>query len=221
MASQLSKFEPIAGFDGLFTATRGELRCTAIKLQSGGLCLHSPVAMLSARARESLEGLGTVEFLFAPNHYHNKGVMEYAEAYTTALLVASQTSRPRLEKITKAKFRDLEELSANLPGGMRFEHPAGLKTGEVWLIVRSENCVGWLVVDAFAGGKQGKEERSDAVRLLSTFPKYGLKNRSQFLAWLDDLLRSDPPDVVIPCHGGIVRGRDLSERLRKLVAELA
>ena len=96
MAARLSKFEPVADVNGLFTATKGDLRCTAIVLKSGGLCLFSPVAGLNDQAKASLADLGPVEFLFAPNHYHNKGLAEYQAAYPTAKTIASDAGRPRL-----------------------------------------------------------------------------------------------------------------------------
>lgn len=220
MATQLSSFEPIAGIDGLFTATKGELRCTAIALRSGGLCLYSPVAGLGKRAKESLDELGSVDFLLAPNHYHSKGVAEYAEAYAAARIVAPEASQPRLERITGLAFRGLDELSHSLTDGMRLLCPPGLKTGEVWLVAPTGEGVGWLVVDAFAGGKDTPEEGGESVRFLGTFPKFGIGNRSLYLEWLDNLLRSEPPDVLVPCHGNIVRSPHLSARLQKLITEM-
>jgi len=220
MAVQLSRFEPIVGVDGLFTATKGELRCTAITLRSGGLCLYSPVAGLSTRAKESLEDLGKVEFLLAPNHYHNKGVAEYKAAYPAAKTVASEASGPRLERVTGFEFQNLAELSRCLQDGMRLVIPRGLKTGEVWVVTPAGNGVAWLVVDAFAGGKGLPEEGSESVRLLGTFPKFGIGDRSQYLEWLDSSLQSEPPEVLIPCHGHTGRGPDLKAHLQNLIAGL-
>ena len=220
MAAQLSRFEPIAGVDGLFTATKGELRCTAIRLRSGGLCLYSPVAGLSARARESLDDLGIVEFLLAPNHYHNKGLAEYEATYPAAKITASEASRPRLERVTGLEFQDLEALSDSLQDGMRLVTPQGLKTGEVWVVAPAGHGVAWLVVDAFAGGKGLPEEGSEHVRLLGTFPKFGIGDRFHYLEWLNSVLQSEPPEVLIPCHGHIGQGPDLKVRLQDLIAEL-
>ncbi|MEM9627944.1 MAG: hypothetical protein AAGA21_17040 [Pseudomonadota bacterium] len=220
MAAQLSRFEPIAGVDGLFTAMKGELRCTAIMLRSGGLCLYSPVAGLSARAKDSLDDLGKAEFLFAPNHYHNKGLSEYKAAYPTARTVSSEVSRPRLERVTGLEFQGLEELSDSLQDGMRLVIPQGLKTGEVWVVIPAGKGIAWLVVDAFAGGKGTLEEGCEHVRLLGTFPKFGIGNRPQYIEWLDGFLRSGPPEILIPCHGHIGRGSDLKSQLQNLMAGL-
>lgn len=220
MPAQLSRFEPIAGVNGLFSATKGELRCTAITLRSGGLCLHSPVAGLSARAKESLDDLGTVEFLLAPNHYHNKGVTEYQAIYPAARTVSAEASRPRLERITGLEFQGLEELSRSLPDGMRLVTPKGLKTGEVWVVASAGHGIAWLIVDAFAGGRGLPEEGSAPVRLLDTFPRYGIGDRSQYLDWLNNFLHSEPPEILIPCHGHIGRDPDLKIQLQNVIAGL-
>jgi len=221
MSTKLSRFEPITGVDGLLTATKGELRCTAITLQSGGLCLFSPVAGLNACAQESLRERGAVEFLIAPNHYHNKGMAEYAKAYPAASIVASEASQPRLERMTGLNFQGLEALSQSFPEGMRLVPPEGLKTGEVWLVAPAGNGVAWLVVDAFAGAKGLPEEGDETVRLLGTFPKFGIQDRSLYLEWLNRFLHSEPPDVLIPCHGQIESGPRLKAQLQNLMAGLA
>jgi hypothetical protein len=82
----LSVFSPFVEIAGVFVATKGGLRCTAIKLQDGGICLYSPIAGLNAEARNSLDVVGKVTHLFAPNHYHNRGLAEYSSAYPDALL---------------------------------------------------------------------------------------------------------------------------------------
>lgn len=220
MAAQLSEFEPIADVDGMFTATKGDLRCTAITLRSGGLCLFSPVAGLNAHAMDSLAHLGTVEFLFAPNHYHNKGLAEYHATFPAATTIASDASRPRLQQITGLEFQGLEALEHRLHDGMRLVTPRGLKTGEVWIVAPSGHRVAWLVVDAFAGRKGSVAKGHEAVRLLGTFPRFGIRDRPIYVEWLNSLLQSEPPEILIPCHGHIERGPELKVQLQNLVADL-
>lgn len=209
MPAQLSEFAAIEGMPGFFTATGGRLRCTAIRLQSGRLCLHSPVAGLGHQARDSLDRLGRVDYLLAPNHYHNKGLTEYATAFPNARLVAPVASRPRLEKITGLTFGDLDALSHQFPDGTRLVSPKGLKTGEVWLVTQRA----WLVVDAFAG----PSDDDPSPQMLRTFPSYGVRDSAQYAGWVRDFVLSDPPHILVPCHGDIVDDRNLPAKLADLV----
>lgn len=209
MPAHLSEFATIEGMAGVVTATRDRLRCTAIRLQSGGLCLYSPVAGLGQQAQSSLNRFGRVDYLLVPNHYHNKGLAEYATAFPDARLVAPPASRPRLEKITGLTFDDLDTLSRELPDATRFVSPEGLKTGEVWLVTQRA----WLVVDAFAG-PSGDEP---SPQMLGTFPSYGVRDSARYSAWVRDFIRTDPPHILVPCHGGIVEDPDLPAKLADLV----
>lgn len=209
MPTQLSEFEAIPEMDGFFCATNGRLRCTAIRLQSGGICLHSPVAGLGIRARTSLDKLGNVEFLLAPNHYHNKGLGEYAQTFPKAHLVAPPASQPRLQKITGLAFEGLEALRSEMPEETRFVSPVGLKNGEVWIVTAGA----WIVVDAFAGPSGG----DSSPRILGTFPKYGVGDSTQYSRWVRDFLGSDPRRTLVPCHGDIIHDPDLPAKLKDLV----
>ena len=54
MVTKIAAFEPVPNMPGLFTAIKNNLRCTAIVLQSGEVCLFSPVSGLSNVAKASL-----------------------------------------------------------------------------------------------------------------------------------------------------------------------
>ena len=218
MAKRLSAFAPIEGLEGWFTATRDGLRSTAIVLASGGLCLHSPVAGLSPAARDSLGRLGPVRFLLAPNHYHNKGLGEYLAAFPEARIVAPAASRQRLGRVTGLDVDDMELLLPHLTGAIRVVSPPGLKTGEIWLVAPIGSGAGggngWLVVDAFAGPRKG----SEGVHLLGTFPTYGIADRTAYARWLGGFLKTEPPRMLIPCHGDMVRDPALPAHLSALMA---
>lgn len=63
-------------------------RMTAIRLPSGGLMLHSPVAVDDALARE-LEALGPVEQIVCPNPYHHLYAPMLQERYPDAKTIAA------------------------------------------------------------------------------------------------------------------------------------
>lgn len=221
MATKISEFEPVPNMPGLFTATKNNLRCTAIVLQSGEVCLFSPVSGLSEAAKASLAEIGRVAFLFAPNGYHNGGLVEYAAAYPNATLVAPPIMHERLQGRTGLTFDGLENLRAELPDGMRLECLAGLKNGETWLIAQSSGRCLWHVVDAFGAQKNSEGKIGSTIRANKVFPKFGIKDREEYFANLKTLIASDPPDILMPCHGAIAIAPNLSEQIRGIYPELS
>ena len=219
MAAVLSSFEPVDGLDNVYTAQKATLRCTAIALRDGGVCLFSPVQGLGDAAKDSLSAIGRVTQLLAPNHYHNKGLAEYADAFPDAILCASAAAAPRLRKVTGLDPADLGNLKMTLPRNMKLIETDGLKTGEVWLRSSAGGRTTWFVVDAFSGPKAGKSGGvADAPEMLKTFPNFGVADRTVYAAWVAEQIDRDRPDTVVPCHGAIVRAPDLPKKLAALVA---
>jgi hypothetical protein len=222
MAGQtdLSTFAPMAEIDGVFVAQTGHLRCTALQLNDGQMCLFSPVEGLNESARASLARIGTVSHLLAPNHYHNKALTEYAAIFADARLCASSDAAPRLAKVTGLAFDDLRSLASKLPNGFSLLVPDGLKTGEVWLRCELNKRLTWFVVDAFSGPKMtAGSDRSDTASLLKTFPAYGVRDKIRYLDWLRRQIDQDQPTMLVPCHGSIVLNDTLPAQLLSL-AEL-
>ncbi|MDP3938080.1 MAG: DUF4336 domain-containing protein, partial [Deltaproteobacteria bacterium] len=81
--------------DGLWVADRTlkilgthlPIRMTVIRLSDGGLWLHSPVR-LDAQTRKSLDALGPVRHVVAPNKVHHLFARAYFEAYPDARVFA-------------------------------------------------------------------------------------------------------------------------------------
>ncbi|MBG6144117.1 hypothetical protein IWQ48_002761 [Labrenzia sp. EL_13] len=212
MTRQEPMLESVKGIDSLWTIRRGNLRATVARLSDGGVCLYSPVESTST----ALGHKEPVRFLFAPNHYHNKAIPEHVEAFGNADLVCSDAARPRLEKVTGSQFGSLSALLEVLPQTVTLVEPEGLKTGEVWLVVRRGNEVVWVVTDAFCGIRQ-KGEDTAQIGFLKTFPKYGLKDKERFSNWVRNRLGEDVPSVVVPCHGEIVRGPEIRSGIMALL----
>jgi hypothetical protein len=63
-------------------------RMTVIRLDDGGLWVHSPLRLLPER-REAVEALGPVRFLVAPNKYHHLFIGQWMEAYPQARAYAA------------------------------------------------------------------------------------------------------------------------------------
>lgn len=220
MAKFLSPFEKLGGIDGIAIATKGTLRCTAFILKDGSLCLFSPVAGLGDAARQSLHDLGEVVFLLAPNHYHNKGIAEYLEAFPDASPCASEAAIPRLETIIGLAPASLDALTPLLGDGLAILQPDGLKTGEIWVRVEADGDVTWFVVDAFSGtGKSGNNTLVTEPGLLKTFPNFGVANKSTYRSWVEDRIKTDSPKCIVPCHGAIMQAPDLPDKLLTLMAQ--
>ena len=217
MNKAVSLFQPIKGFNHIYIAQRGNLRCIAIQMKSGGLSLHSPVAGLDEEAVKSLEQLGKVAFLLAPNHYHNKGLKEYAKAFPAAIPVCSKKAKPRLEKLTRMLFSNTDDFMSDLPKDIRLLEPDGLKTGEVWLVVRKRSGIAWIVTDAFCGADQPRAKQAKGISLLGTFPKFGIQDREIYKQWVEKLIATDPPNLIIPSHGGMVESLDLAADIKALL----
>lgn len=218
MGKSLSTFQLLDGFGDIYTATRDNLRCTAIRLRSGGLCLFSPVRGLGRDAVGSLRKLGDVEVLLAPNHWHNMGLREYAAAFPDASICTSPGARHRLEQETQLRFQDLTKLQRQLPPTLRFTFPSGLKTGEIWLSIGNARDRAWLVVDAFCGPKGKKRDRASEPDILGTFPKFSLGDRTIYVEWLERQIELDKPTAIVPCHGAVIVNEQLPDKLRRLIA---
>ncbi len=210
-------FEPLAGVPNIYVARKGKLRMFAFTLGTGDVCLFSPVKGLAGKVQASLAAIGPVRFLLAPNHFHNQGLREFSDLYGDAQLVASEAAIPRLEKVTGLSFARLDKLRAQLPDGMSLLCTEGLKTGEVWLQVRSGANTAWIVVDAFCGADV--YGTGEGLEVLKTFKTYGLQDKNRYLTWLQAQIDSTVPNILAPCHGSAVQSSQLAETLTALITE--
>ncbi|SOH95342.1 hypothetical protein SAMN06273572_11011 [Monaibacterium marinum] len=220
MATKISAFEPVPDMPGLFTAIKNNLRCTAVLLQTGQVCLFSPVSGLSDAAKSSLDEIGEVAFLFAPNGYHNGGLVEYAATFPAASLAAPPVMHKRLTDRTGLAFDGIEALRDSLLTGMRLEGLNGLKNGETWVIAQIDGRCLWHVVDAFGGQPNKDMKVGRDIRPNTVFPTFGMKDRAVYLAHLKALLGSDTPDMMLPCHGALTVAADIPQQIAGIYPDL-
>jgi hypothetical protein len=213
MSKFISAFQNVDGIKDVYTTNRNTLRCTAFRLSSGGLCLYSPVAGLGAEARDSLRRLGEVIALLAPNHYHNKGLGEYADAFPSAKLLCTAAAKPRLEKVANLEFDGLNVIRDDIPKHIKLLEPNGLKTGEIWIRVRTTKHRVLIVTDAFCGPDRPMDKYAERPSLLGTFPRYGVGDKNAYCAWLEKQISKERPTILIPCHGAMVRNPKLADDL--------
>ncbi len=94
-------------------------RMTVVKLQSGDLFLHSPIAY-DAGLAEELRAMGTVRHLVSPNQFHYAHIGEWARAFPEAITWAS----PRVRRRARARGIDVRfkrDLAADPPDDWRDE----------------------------------------------------------------------------------------------------
>ncbi len=217
-AKVLSPFVQHNDHKRIYVAHKGNLRCYVIRLKDDRLCLFSPVLGLNATAIESLEAIGKVAFVLAPNYYHNKALAECQAAFPRAQLCASKAAIPRLKKITGLRFSDPAKLRLALPRGCTLIEPEGLKTGELWLRIKQGTAVTWMVVDAISGPKMTPTRLGGAQpSLLGTFPNFGVGDKALYAKWFSQQLAKDMPERILPCHGGIISSVDLPKKLAALM----
>lgn len=220
MAKKLSLFEPADGLVDVYSANNGSLRCSAIKLRDNSLCLFSPVAGLNRESKESIDNLGEVSHLLAPNHYHNKGIAEYVEAFPNAILIAPDLAKPRLGKITNLKFESLETIEKLIENDVSILYPQGLKTGEIWLSFNQAKLMCWMVVDSFCSTEKiSNNSVTDSPEILKPFPKFGVADIALYRTWVDSQLSNDQPNMIVPCHGSTIHSANLSEKIEKLMQD--
>lgn len=70
---------------------------TVVRLSSGGLFVHSPVALTGA-LKEQVDSLGNVEHLVSPNRIHYWWIGEWSRVYPEASRWASPGARQTAEK---------------------------------------------------------------------------------------------------------------------------
>ena len=186
-------------------------RMTAIRLRSGDLLLHSPVA-LDPELRKELDALGPVRFAVAPNRFHHLYIGEYAAAYPEVQLFAApglETKRRDLpfaavlgdhapaawsEELHQVVFRGFP-----LPNEVVFFHPATrslIATDLAFNIQEDSPALTRLGFRALGG--YGRLGPTWLERLL-------IRNRAAARASLARILEWDFERVIV-AHGRVVEG---------------
>ena len=215
------KYKEIEGVNGAFSIHKGNLRSIAVLLKDQSLCVVSPIPGLPSTAYESLEAIGRVGHVLAPNHYHNKGISEFVALYPKARAYATEAAAGRLYEQTKIEFSSIKRLKKLLNKDTSFLEPEGLKTGEVWLRLKDSELTVWVVTDAFCGPKLKRlATEAKMPELLKTFPNYGVADKGVYSLWAGKQVSKDNPTLLIPCHGSIVRSPSLAKSLKALLQKL-
>ena len=210
--------------DGVWTARRGAARMVAFRLVDGTLALYSPVAGLTDAFRMSVEAIGNVSVLVAPNHFHHLGLAEHAEAFGVRTIVAPTAAIARLERQMELKFEPLDTLEPRLPDDCSLRVTQGAKANEAWLSFPHEGGTGWAVCDAFAAKAARDDPPTSEPVMRGAFASKCLpkkpEEREAYKAWARERIAAERLTLLLPCHGGAVAAPDLPERLLALVEAL-
>lgn len=214
-----ARFTQVTGLDGVYIARAGKLNCTAIRLRNGDMCLYSPVAGLEGLGDDLSTGLSPICALLAPNHYHNKGLQGHANAFPRASLICSKAAGPRLKKITGLTFEQLDILASQLDETQQVLEPEGLKTGEVWVQVKTPSDTAWIVTDAFSATLNPPGDYATVPTMLKTFPRYGVKDAAVYKEWVNEQVSIAGPTILLSCHGSPVHSPELGTQLIRVMSD--
>ncbi len=202
------------------------LRSVAVELRDGGVAVVSPIRALEDDAVARLAELGPVRFLVAPNHYHHLGLATWRARFPDARVVCTPVARPRLARKAHLEPETIEALSVALPPVVQVLVPPGLKTGELWLRLRTPDWCVWVVSDGFfhlpalPRGAIGMFCRvtgtAPGLRIGGTFLALAVSDRRAYREWLLRRIAEDRPLALVPGHGDVLFADDLSERLAAL-----
>ncbi len=202
------------------------LRSVAFSLVDGRLGIFSPILGLGADAHRGLTALGAPALLVAPNHYHHLGLGEYATTYPQTTIVGSAVAAHRLQKMCGRKVEDEARLRQALPPHISVLVPPGTRSGEMWLSVAGAEGRAWIVGDAFFNiVKTPRSLIGLILKLFGICPglrigasfRWLVKDRASYRTWLLAALAAERPTILVPCHGNILVGETLPDRLERLV----
>ena len=76
-------------------------------------------------------------------------------------------------------------------------------------------------MDAFRGpGGADTDPPAIEPELIGTFPSFGVQDAQTYTEWVRARLAQDQPNLLVPCHGALVGGDSLPEKLAALNATL-
>lgn len=96
--------------------------------------------------------------------------------------------------------------------------PDGLKQDELWIAVSGPTSRLLMVCDAFAADAKPDDTPLLPPKLRGAFATMLIGDRETYKMSATRILETVRPDVLLPCHGGMVCEPDLTAQLVSLVA---
>lgn len=179
---------------------------TILRLEDGGLLLHSPIEMTPKR-RSAVEALGPVRHLYAPNLFHHLSIGQWAEAFPSATLHAPAglaRKRPDL-RIDRVHSAPLEPDLASAFAELTIE---GFRLQESVLVVRPARTL--VVADLVHNiGRSQHRWTKVYTRAMGFYDRVALSRMIRFTAFTDraaarrslDRVLAQPFDRLVVGHG--------------------
>jgi len=183
-------------------------RCTIVRLSSGKLWVHSPVAIDESDA-EAIRALGEVQFVVAPNNFHHLHVRSFKEFFPNAHYQGTSSLQQKRKDIYFDSFlesKSLYEWSNDLEHVYVFGMPL---VHEVVFYHRKDKVL--IIADLFFNFRDYNIPLKIASKILGVYQKASpsrlfkslIWNRREFKDSLNDILDLDF-DRIILSHGKLI-----------------
>lgn len=215
-------FTSVYGFPG------GKSRCTALRWGEDRWLVFSPGAGLEQTPPPGLTKASEL-VLIAPAAAHTLGLQPWSARFSGARLVAAAATAARLKSKLGLEAESLDAVAGGLPPEITLHSFPGSKLGEVWVRYETEHKVFFVVCDGFTNIDAMPGNLFVRVALWLYGLRVGLKvtplfrfnitDRAAYRAWVEALLPTHKPMVLVPCHGVVDDGPELAERVRAVMRE--
>ena len=201
------------------------VRMVVVGLGGDALLVVSPGVPCSEARWEQVARWGKPRFLLAPNHFHNWGIRAWKDRFPDATVVAHPRAQRRLRrKLPGIPLEDLSVLEAALPRGVRLLSPPMARQGETWVSAPTPEGTAWFVTDGILNLTHLPPGLLRVVFWLlgyrtglmtnPLFKRAFLTDQAAYKAWVEAELDRDRPVLFVPSHGTVLRGNEVSDRLR-------
>lgn len=208
----------------------GKANCLTAKLPSGGMLVVSPPSRVSDAIMDELEGIGPVEALVSNNGFHYLGVDKWQKRFPKARTYAAPGAIARIaKKSTKPlSFEPLSALRSSLGESIAVVEAPGSRHGETWTRVKIADGYAWYTSDILINVPELPKPfiPRTLFKLTKSGPGYTVFNLAvRFIfkdkrAGLGAMMREVdeyPPTVMVPAHGGTLRGADVPAKTRAVI----
>lgn len=199
--------------------------CLAIQGQDQWVIYGAGVNLCSAFVAQFGADAKVSHFII-PNSFHHLGIPEWKRAFPSAVHVSARAAVKRLEAQGLERPKLWQEEKIPLPEGCTVIETRHCKIGELWMSLHADTPHRTLcVADAFFCLDKPKGLQSQLIQTASgirnspaasrLFKWAALEKRKAYYAWATQTINELDPQILIPQHGRVLRGPDLTARLQE------